>query len=164
MGIWTARQIWKGLDRDLRNQVALSLWSDERVTRQDRMMALTPWMTARGLRPNYLEKLPKTRRAALLAEGGLPEETATQLLMSYHLVHQRPMLGRFLGELGIPHEDGVIEDGAEFDQPTDEAVAKAVEVLRAEFPADAVGLYLRALTATDPDTWEPVGKLIEDPA
>ncbi len=163
MGIWTARQIWKGLDREARSKVALALWEDARSSAAERLQALAPWMTARGLRASYLQKLPRVRRAALLAEGGLPEETAMQLLMSYHLVHARAMLGRFLDGVGIDHDDGVIKEEVQVDEISEERIGEAVKVLRAEFPEDDVEFYLRTLTATDPYTWEAVGAFVADP-
>ncbi len=163
MGQWTARQIWKTLDRDTRATVALSLWEDERLDRHERAAALVPWMAARGVRVAYLEKLSKARRASLIAEGGIPEDTGVQLLMSFHLVHRRALLACFLDELGIEHEDGIITDGAEVEAPDAEKAAKAIGTLRERFEEEHVLLYLKTLTATDALTWAAIAETLDDP-
>ncbi len=152
----TARAIWNGLSREIRQQAASALWSDDQIDRGDRARALVPWLAARGLRYQYLEKLPRARRATLMAEGGVPEETAQQLLISFHLVHRRDLLSAFLDALGIDHEDGLISAEADLEPATDEAVSKAVAAVEESHPEDDVALYLRTLAATDPVTWAAV--------
>jgi len=163
MALWTARQIWSAMPKDRREAAALALWEDENLNRQARLTCLAPWLAARGIRPQFLEQMPKTRRARLLAEGGAPEDTAMQALLSFHLRERRPMLGRFLDALGIEHENGLIKDGAQFEPPDAEKVAAAVGTLRAEFPAEDVDVYLRTLTASDPETWANVATLAGEP-
>lgn len=115
MTLWTAKQVWLSLSRERREAAAQAFWEDERLSRPARLSALGPWLTAHGMRAAYLEQLPRARRAQVMAGGGLPEETAKEVLTSYHLRRQRPLLSRFLDELGLPHEDGLIKDGV---QPT----------------------------------------------
>lgn len=166
MALWSARQIWKTMPKEQRAAAALSLWEGNQVSKEDRYAALAPWLAARGFRLSYLEQLPRPRRAALLAEGGLPEETAMQVLSSYHLQHRRPLLSRFLDLVGIPHEDGLFKDpdGVDPTTLTAEKLADALTSLRAEFPADDVDLYVRTLTAQDPTTWEGLKDLAGTPS
>jgi hypothetical protein len=161
MGAWNARQIWRELPRERRMQVALALWEDERLLREQRQVALSGWLSARGMRPAFLEKLPRTRRADLMAGGGLTEDAASQALMSYHLTHRRELLARFLDALGVAHEDGLIQE--EFEPPDGEAVEAAVEALRRDFPEGDVDLYLKTLTAMDPLAWAAVAERLPDP-
>ncbi len=166
VALWTARQIWKTMPKEQRNAAARALFEGDQVSREDRYSALAPWLASRGLRLSYLEQLPRPRRAALLAEGGLPEETAMQVLSSYHLAHRRPLLARFLDLLGIPHDDGVFKDPDGLDPAvlTAEKLADAVKTLRAEFPTEDVDLYVRTLTAQDPLTWEGLKDLAGTPS
>lgn len=154
MAIWTAKHVWAHLDRETRETAAKALWEDTRINRQTRMAALAPWLTARGIRPAFLEQLPRTRRVQMLAEGGLPEETAFQVLMSYHLTHEKPLLSRFMDLLAIPHEDGLVKEGHELQAPNAEDLAKAVETIKGEFSEASVQIYFRTLLASDPETWE----------
>ncbi len=166
MAFWTARQIWKTLPKERRTEAALALWESEQVSREDRLAALMPWLTARGFRASYLEQLPRPRRAALLAEGGLPEETAMQVLSAFHLAHRRPLLARFLDLLEIPHDDGLFKEGEGLDPDklTPEKLKSAVEAVKSEFPEEDVELYLRTLTAQDAATWAGLAELAGDPA
>jgi hypothetical protein len=164
MPLWTARQIWMSLPRERREAAALSLWEDENLTRAARAACLAPWLTARGMRPAFLEQMPRARRAQLMADGGMPDETAVQILMSYHIRHQRALLGRFLDELGVEHENGLIKEGVQPDPPAPEKLQAAVDAIRAEFPPAEVDLYLRTLSATDADTWQNLAAIIAAPA
>ncbi len=166
MAFWTARQIWKTMPKERRTEAALALWESDQISREDRLSALMPWMTARGFRASYLEQLPRPRRAALLAEGGLPEETAMQVLSAFHLAHRRPLLARFLDLLEIPHDDGLFKEGEglDLDKLTPEKLKAAVDAVKSEFPPDDVELYVRTLTAQDAATWEGLSALAGDPA
>ncbi len=159
MAALTARSIWNSLPRDRRARLALSLWEDERLSREERLSVLAPWLAVRGMRPAFLERLPRERRAEQMALGGLPEETASQVLTSWHLVHQRPMLARFLDLLGISHEDGLIQEDVE-EPPSAETLAEAVAKLREEFPAEDVDLYLKTLYSSDAVTWAGLAPLL----
>jgi hypothetical protein len=165
VALWTARQIWKSLPKERRTEAALALWEADTVTREDRFSALAPWLTARGFRASYLEQLPRPRRAALLAEGGLPEETAMQVLSAFHLAHQRPLLSRFLDLLEIEHDHGLFKEGEGLDPErlTSGRLEAAAATLRAEFPPDDVDLYFRTLTAQDPGSWGALSELAGDP-
>ncbi len=155
----TARSIWNSLPRERRARLALALWEDERLSRAERLAALAPWLAARGMRPAFLERLSRERRAELMAQGGLPEETASQVLTSWHLVHRRPLLSRFLDLLGIPHEEGVITEDVP-EPPGKERLAEAVAKLREEFPPEDVDLYLRTLCSSDAVTWAELAPLV----
>ena len=149
------------MDRETRARCAGALWEDERVSRDERAYALSTWLQARGMRASFFEKLPRKRKIEHLAGGGLTEDTAQQILLSYHLTHRQDMLESFLDALGIAHDKGLIEE--DFDPPSREAAEKAAAALRESFEEPDVELYLKTLTATDPVTWEAIGELLPDP-
>lgn len=159
---WTARQIWKGMSRDQRLRAAEALFADQRLDKVQRLQALAPWIVAQGLRPQFLDSLPKARRASLLAGSGLPEETAAQVLLSFHLVAQRPLLSRFLDLLGVKHQEGLVEDDQEM-RPDATKLPEAAAVMRREFPGEDVDLYFRTLVAADPEGWEPLIREVTAP-
>ena len=103
-----------------------------------------------------LEK--KTRY--LLSLPALSESVAARLLVAYHLAHQRPMMGRFLDELGIAHEDGLIAD-EDLSAPPPDRVVAAAKALASAFPADDVSLYLSTLLWQDPETWGSLADVAE---
>lgn len=162
MGLWNARQVWAAMPKETRLRAALALWEDERLDRDERQGALAPWLAARGIRGAFLEKMPRPRRAELMASGGLAQETAYQVLLSYHFRHHAAMLARFLDLLEIQHEGGLINE--EIPPVAADKVQAAVTALRAEFEPADVETYLRTLTATDPITWDAVGALVDDPS
>jgi hypothetical protein len=83
---------------------------------------------------------------------------ATRALIAYHFSTQRPMMAAFLDALGVANDNGLIT-AEEVSAPETERLRTAVGQL-AEFPPDAVSLYLRTLTAVDEDTWRNLPDLI----
>jgi hypothetical protein len=92
----------------------------------------------------------KTRQ--LLSLPAVSEAVAARLLVSYHLQHQRPMMGSFLDALGIAHEEGLIAD-EELTPPAADRLGAAARTLAASFPAEDVSLYFSTLLWQDPETW-----------
>ena len=88
------------------------------------------------------------------------EVVAARLLVVYHVAHQRPMMGRFLDDLGIVHEDGMISE-ENITAPPQERLAAAVATLARSFPVENVSLYLSTLMWQDPDTWGSLAGLPE---
>jgi hypothetical protein len=145
-------RMWRLMPSELRVSAASAFWSDEQAAlEQAEAIALI----ARQIkfRPKSVVSLPVEKKARHLA--GLPQVSdllAARLLISYHLEHQRPMMGAFLDSLGIAHEDGLIKD----DEPTapDAAVLdKGVKELAAKYPKQDVARYFWALLWQDPETW-----------
>jgi hypothetical protein len=62
------------------------------------------------------------------------------------------MMGAFLDELGIAHEDGLIAEET-VAKPDGDKLAAAAEALRGKFPAEDVSLYFSTLVSQDPETW-----------
>jgi hypothetical protein len=83
--------------------------------------------------------------------------------MSYHLSERTDMLSQFLDELGIEHEDGLIEDDPGAEGPDREALETAVASLRESFDEADVELYLKTLTASDATAWGDLAPLVPDP-
>jgi hypothetical protein len=100
----------------------------------------------------------KTRYLVTLP--AVSEAVAARLLVAYHLAHQRPMMARFLDELGIAHEDGLIAD-ENLTAPPQERLAGAAKALASAYPADDVSLYLSTLLWQDPETWGSLAELAE---
>ena len=67
------------------------------------------------------------------------------------------MMGVFLDNLGLTHENGIIGDDDA--KPDAEKIGPAVEAIAGKYPAEDVSLYLTTLLCQDPDTWGELGKL-----
>jgi hypothetical protein len=113
---------------------AAAFWTDEQAAlEQAEAIALI----ARQIkfRPKSVLTLPVERKAKHLAGmAQVSDLLAARLLVAYHLQNQRPMMGRFLDELGI-------------------ALDKAAKALASEFPKPEVACYFWTLLWQDPETW-----------
>jgi hypothetical protein len=87
----------------------------------------------------------------------MPEALAARCLVTYHLTHQREMMGAFLDALGLKHENGLIEDDDA--KPAAEKIDPAVAAIDGKYAAEDVALYLTTLLVQDPDTWGPLRDL-----
>jgi hypothetical protein len=144
--------LWKQLSEPQKLQAAEAFWreADSADQQIEAMVLLAQKLKAR---PKFIASLPPERKAKHLAHfPGMPDVLAARLLVSYHLAHQRPMMGAFLDALGIPHDNGLINE--ELNASVDpETLGRGVEALRAAFPAADVTLYFETLLLQDPDTW-----------
>jgi hypothetical protein len=145
-------KLWRTLPSELRVAAATAFWSDDQAgIEQAEGVALI----ARQIkfRPKSVLSLPVEKKAKHLATmGQVSDLLAARLLVSYHLQHQRPMMGRFLDLLGIPHEEGLINEENP-PAPSPEKLEEAAKALATEFPKDDVSRYFWTLLWQDPETW-----------
>jgi hypothetical protein len=152
-------KLWRTLSPDMRMAAATAFWSDDQAgLEQAEGVALI----ARQIkfRPKSVISLPVEKKAKHLANmGQVSDLLAARLLVSYHLQHQRPMMGRFLDLLEIPHQDGLINDESPA-APSPDKLDAAAQTLVSEFPPDDVSRYFWTLLWQDPETW---GRLRDRP-
>ena len=124
--------------------------------------ALSAVAAARKVRPEFFLKKPKTERhPAMLTVLAAPrlEETASLLLRQWLTVSQKAVLVDFLNRLGIPHQDGIVE---QFPATVEDAALKAaVEELLAKYPEKHVAVYLHCLIAMKLVDWPNLPALIQ---
>ncbi len=145
-------RLWRLMPAELRAQAAAAFWNDDQATLEQ---AEAVGLIARQIkfRPRSVLSLSDEKRTRHLAT--LPQISdllAARLLVSYHLTHQRPMMGAFLDALGIAHEDGLIADESP-SRPTTEQMDTAVAALAAAYPKADVARYFWTLLWQDPETW-----------
>ena len=146
-------RIWKRLSAERRIKAAEVFWSDEQSTEQQ-IEAVAAIATHMKFRTKSVVGLPLDRKAKYLATlPGISETVAARALVSYHLEHQRPMMGAFLDSLGIAHENGLINE-ENVTAPDAEKVQAAAAELAEKFPAADVGLYFSTLVSQDAETWK----------
>jgi len=154
----TAGQVWKRMPEEKRRLAADAFWREkEGVEQQFEAMALLA--QHHKFRPVFVQRMPIDKRTRYLANyKTMPDALAARLLVSYHLAHQRPMLGALLDALGIAHEQGLIT--ADPDAPlAADHLRGAVESLEASYPQEDVTLYLLTLLSQDPETWKGLASL-----
>ncbi len=109
---------------------------------------------ARKLRPIFLERQPRPQRhAAMLATLTRPalDLVTANLIRGWLLKKHKTMLADFLDALGIPHQDGVVE---QLPQSLDDAKLRAaVDALLAKYPPETVAVYLHAFNEMNEQEW-----------
>jgi hypothetical protein len=144
--------LWKHLSVDRRRQAAEAFWGDAAVT-TEHAEAISAIAKHLKFRPKSVAVLPPARRAQyLVALPVITESVALRLLMYYHIGQQRPMMGAFLDELGIKHDNGLISDETVV-PPDEDKIRAAVQKIAGSFPATDVALYLSTLSWQDAEAW-----------
>jgi hypothetical protein len=145
-------KMWRTLPTDRRVSAATAFWSDEQAAlEQAEAVALIAGQLK--FRPKSVLALSNEKKAKHLASlARVSDLLAARLLVSYHLAHQRPMMGAFLDALGIAHEEGLIKDESP-KAPDAETLDRAVKTLSETYPKADVARYFWALLWQDPETW-----------
>ena len=154
--------LWRRLPLERRIDAARAFWqTDDEASQTEQIEAILALSRHMKFRPQSMQSMPLDKRAKYLAQlPGISESVAARALVSYHLAHQRPMMGAFLDALGISHDDGLIT-AEDMEPPAQAALATAAAGLTKTFAAEDVSLYLNTLLAQDPQTWEGLGGLPE---
>jgi hypothetical protein len=117
---------------------------------------------ARKVRAVFLERQPRPQRHAMMvASLSRPalEAAAGQLLRTWLVKQQRPMLVDFLNALEIKNENGVVDD---LPKSVDDAKLKsAIETLLGKYPAETVAVYLNAFNDMNEASWPNLKTLLE---
>ncbi len=146
---------------DRKSTAAEAFWTDDESTAQQ-LEALAHIARQLKFRLQSVQKFPLEKRVHYLASvPAVSDAVAGRALIVYHLAHQRALLQAFLDRLGIPNEDGLINEHV--DPPAPEALAQAAEALAGQFPPDDVRLYFATLVAQDPETWSGLAEKAENP-
>ena len=152
--------VWKQIPREKRIEVAQAFWADEESFEQQ-IEAIELIARQMKFRPKSVRALDLDRKSRYLAGLQTTTDTiAARALVTYHLVAQRPMLGRFLDLLEISHQDGLIVD-ENTPRPAPERLEPAATQLATEYPAESVRLYLSTLLSQDPETWGGLAPVLE---
>jgi hypothetical protein len=127
--------------------------------------ALNSVAEARKVRPLFLERKSRADRhkdmLASLAKPNL-EMTSLGILQSWLLKIQTKMLTDFLDALGIPHENGTVDNLPETIE--DAKLTAAVEALLAKYPHEHVAVYLRAFNDLNEANWPNLGAMLDKDA
>ncbi len=152
-------KLWKQIPQDRRLEAITAFWEDEEGVEQQ-AEALLAIAARLRFRPKTVRSLPLDKKVRYLASlPAVSDSIAGRVLVSYHLRHQRPMLGVFLDALGIEHDNGVLA-GEGVTKPDQAKLAEAAAKLRAEYPPEAVDLYFQTLLSQDPDTWGGLAEVL----
>ena len=153
-------RLWRRMPMERRLDAADLFWNDEHSADQQ-LEAVASIATHMKFRPKSVLGLAPERRAKYLATLPTMTDTiAARALVNYHLERQRPMMAAFLDLLGIPHEDGLIND-EQVAKPDEAKVKAAAQELATKFPAEDLSLYFATLVSQDPETWASLVEVVE---
>ena len=155
----TAQRLWKSLGPDERLAAATHFWQEPPAEAVG--AALGVLVKARHMRPQAARSLAPEAQARILATVFEPGETVSAaLLVSLHIGGRRPLLAAFLDALGLPHEDGLLQEETEA-QPLREKDAQKAASTLAGFPRPQVATYFNTLWLQDPERWRVLETLAE---
>lgn len=124
--------------------------------------ALAAVAQAKHVRPVFLERQPReARNASIITTLAKPhlENAAGALLRVWLVKKQGAMLVDFMDALGIPHENGAVEDLPPAME--DEKLKAGVDLLLGKYPHEAVAVYLNAFNEMNAAGWDNLQTMLE---
>ncbi|MGB7769661.1 MAG: hypothetical protein WBN22_12525 [Verrucomicrobiia bacterium] len=120
---------------------------------------------ARHVRLVFLQRQPRAQRnATVIATLSRPalEAAAGALIRVWLVKKQRTMLVDFLNALGLPNNEGVVDDlPATMD---DDKLKSAIETMLAKYPGETVAVYLNAFNDMNEANWTNLKTMLESDA
>lgn len=157
-----SHELFGFMSPDLANEIISFAFEKEKPTYRAVMATVAE---ARHVRLVFLERQPRaSRHADMLASLSRPglDQAAATLLRAWLVKKHTAMLVDFLNALGIPNENGVVED---LPASVDDAKLKsAVDGLLANHPPEAVAVYLNAFNDMNEANWTSLKTLLESDA
>ncbi|HET8798181.1 MAG TPA: hypothetical protein VFO89_10865 [Thermoanaerobaculia bacterium] len=141
--MWNARRILKELvDADRRRAILVSFW--KHADAQQKLLAQIQLARALHFRDETIRKMPPEKKADLLASRiGVAEfeQFFEMALMHFHTHEKNRMMGAFLDQWHVPHDNGSIESD-DYTPPSADQVREAVKALGDQFDRIDVRVYL----------------------
>jgi len=152
--------VWDLMDDDGQRAAAGAAWTHGgHETRSLLELALAKAMK---FRPQSVHRLPAERVVPRLVRlaNELPEPALFQLLYHLHMDERRDLLVGFLDEVGLPHDNGVLDLPEDAEPPTEEALAKPAADLIANHGRKGL-VYLATLRVADAVYWKGLEPVLE---
>lgn len=135
-------------------------FTDEKALYRTLMAAVAD---ARKLRPAFFEKKPRVERHKEMLDflsRPRQEGAAADMVRTWLIKKQTPMLVDFLDALGIPHQDGIAQDFPK--EIPDDRMTAGVELLLSKYPHETVAIYLNAFHAMNDASFPRLGAFLQD--
>ncbi len=156
----TTHAIWPTLPHQLANDILLAVQKGNKKLYRTAVEVMAPRM---GVRVPILLEMPKAQRHATWIQIlGRPEMEVLSfnLLSSWLIEAQRPMLCAWLDALGIEHGDNGCADNFP-PQPEAALLKKGVDTLLENFDPQIVGVYLRTFNQIDETQWPALDEILK---
>jgi len=151
--------IWPTLPPPLAHEILLSVQKSNKKLYRTAVEVMAPRM---GMRVPILIEMPKAQRHATWVQIlGRPEMEVLSfnLLSTWLIEDQRPMLCAWLDSLGIEHGENGCADTFP-PEPSKEALRQGVEGLLGKFDPVIVGIYLRTFNQIDETRWPALDEIV----
>lgn len=155
----TAHELFGFMSPTLANEIVTFTAETDKPTYRATLNAVAE---ARHVRLVFMERQPKPQRhATMISMLGKPalEMISGNLIRTWLVKKYRAMLTTFLNTLEIPNEEGVVENLPE--SVDDAKLRGAVDALLAQFPHEAVAVYLNAFNDMNEANWPNLKSLLE---
>jgi hypothetical protein len=155
--------LWPTLPPQLANDILLAVQKGNKKLYRTAVEVMAPRM---GVRVPILIEMPKTQRHAawiqILARPDM-EVLSFNLLSTWLIETQRPMLCAWLDALGIEHGENGCADTFP-PEPDAALLKKGVDALLKQFDPQIFNLYLRAFNQIDETQWPALDEILrKDP-
>jgi hypothetical protein len=151
--------LWPTLPPHLANDILLSVQKSSKKLYRTALEVMAPRM---GVRVPILIEMPKARRHAdwirILARPEM-EVLSFNLLSTWLIEAQRPMLCAWLDSLGIEHGENGCADNFPA-QPDAALLKKGVDSLLKQFDPTVVSVYLRCFNQIDETQWSALDEIL----
>jgi hypothetical protein len=140
----SANRIWRQLPNELRVAASKLFWTEP--TKEQKQLLVAALAKATNVREISVRRAPPARLISWTAATlSLPDQIANDLLQEYLLHDHRATIVSYLDLLGIPHSEGMIEEGFDLASLPKERVQDAARTLLASTDRPAAKLYLKYL-------------------
>ncbi len=152
--------VWDLLNDDEKKAAAAATWRNaDHQSRRALEIALAKELKFRPKSVGHLPAEKVSGRLVHLAKD-LPDTAIFEFLFHLHLDDRKPLLIEFLDDVGLPHEDGVLDLPDDAEAPDAAKVAEAAERLVGAHGHEAI-VYLGTLKIADKDFWAGVEQILE---
>jgi hypothetical protein len=155
----TSHELFGFMSPNLANEILSFTHESDKPTYKTTLAAVAQ---ARHVRPVFLVRQPRAQcHAAIISTLSRPalEAVAAGLIRVWLVKKQRQMLVDFLNALGLPNNEGVVED---LPATMDDAKLKtAIDTLLAKYPGEAVAVYLNAFNDMNEANWANLKTMLE---
>jgi hypothetical protein len=153
--------IWSAIPSQLANDILLSVQKANKKLYRTALEVMAPRM---GIRVPILIEMPKTQRHAtwiqILARPEM-EVLSFNILSTWLIETQRPMLCAWLDSLGIEHGENGCADNFP-PAPAAEKLKKGVDQLLKQFDPVIVSVYLRSFNQIDETGWPALDEILNN--
>ncbi len=151
-------EIFRNLPASTSTTILAELLAKDKSAYKTAVEALAPSV---NVRPVFVMRMPPSQRHAWLAKmlsRNSAEPIANNILQLWLASCHRDMLKAFLDQLGLEHEDGMIDSLPE--KPPAGKLKPAVDHLLANYPREYVIIYLHAFQAMELAKWPELDSML----